>query len=424
MFKNITDSVLPLDDWIEWFVKDWLVPNFRGVFQVIQWPVQQVLEGLDSFLNWLPPIVLLFVVVIFAWRVAGRGVAIFTAIAVLCFDMFGIWSETMTTLSMVLTSVAFCAIVGIPLGILASRSDRFAAILRPILDIMQTVPAFVYLVPIVMLFGVGLVPGIIATIIFAMPPVIRLTNLGIRQVQAELVEAGYAFGSSRRQVLWEIQVPLALRTIMAGLNQTLMLSLSMVVIAALIGAGGLGLTVLTGINTLDVGSASLGGLGIVLMAIVLDRITQAYGAGPANVASGGWTFAGFGKAALAFPRDVLGAVRGNREQIAHVARVGAVTAIAVALVVWSATSVEPGEGAMRTAWSSWTRTASPKQVKAVEGEHDFRLARKRACTRTPFFEEGFLCSFLVVDRGNKNVRRVRRARFAYTDGRWQIIEML
>jgi glycine betaine/proline transport system permease protein len=423
--KNISDSILPLDDWIEWFVKDWLVPNFRDVFQVIQWPVQQVLEGLDIFLNWLPPIVFLFVVVIFAWRVAGRGVAVFTVIAVLCFDIFGIWPETMTTLAMVLTSVAFCAVVGIPLGILASRSDRFAAILRPILDIMQTVPAFVYLVPIVMLFGVGLVPGIIATIIFAMPPVIRLTNLGIRQVQSELVEAGYAFGSTRRQVLWEIQVPLAMRTIMAGLNQTLMLSLSMVVIAALIGAGGLGLTVLTGINKLDVGSASLGGLGIVLMAIVLDRITQAYGTAPAAAAGGGsWTFAGFGKAAMAFPGHAMEALRGNRKQIAHVVRVGAVTAIAVALVVWSATSVEPGERAMRTAWSSWIKTASPQQLEAVEGEHHFRLARKRACTRTPFFERGFLCSFLVIDRSDKDVRRVRRARFAFADGRWQILEVL
>ena len=140
---------------------------------------------------------------------------------------------------------------------------------------MQTIPSFVYLVPIVMLFGVGIVPAVIATIIFALPPLVRLTNLGIRQVQTELIEAGEAFGSTRRQVLWEIQLPLALRTIMTGVNQTLMLALSMVVIGALIGAGGLGLTVYTGLGRLDVGYASIGGLGIVLMAIVLDRITQA-----------------------------------------------------------------------------------------------------------------------------------------------------
>jgi glycine betaine/proline transport system permease protein len=175
--------------------------------------------------------------------------------------------------------VVFCAVVGIPLGILAARSDRFATIIRPILDIMQTIPAFVYLVPIVMLFGVGIVPGIIATIVFAMPPIIRLTNLGIRQVRSELVEAAYAFGSTPWQVLWAVQFPLALRTIMAGLNQTLMLSLSMVVIAALIGSGGLGLIVYTGLGRLDVGSAALGGIGIVLLAIVLDRITQSLGQG-------------------------------------------------------------------------------------------------------------------------------------------------
>ncbi|HSS66743.1 MAG TPA: proline/glycine betaine ABC transporter permease [Gammaproteobacteria bacterium] len=269
--------VLPLDDWIESFVKDWVVPNFRGVFQALKWPVDQVLDGLEAFLLWVPFPAFLLAVTLLAWRVAGRGVAIFTFIAVAAFDLLGVWNETMITLAMVLTAVVFCALVGIPLGILAARSDRFAAGIRPVLDIMQTIPAFVYLVPIVMLFGVGIVPGIIATIIFAMPPIIRLTNLGIRQVQGDLVEAAYAFGSTPRQVLWEVQIPLAMRTIMAGLNQTLMLALSMVVIAALIGAGGLGLTVFTGIGRLDVGAAALGGIGIVLMAIVLDRMTQALG---------------------------------------------------------------------------------------------------------------------------------------------------
>jgi glycine betaine/proline transport system permease protein len=181
----------------------------------------------------------------------------------------------MVTLAMVVTAVVFCLIVGVPLGILAARSDRWAAVLRPLLDIMQTIPSFVYLVPIVMLFGVGIVPAVIATIIFALPPLVRLTNLGIRQVQSELIEAGQAFGSTPRQILWEIQLPLAMRTIMTGVNQTLMLALSMVVIGALIGAGGLGLTVYTGLGRLDIGYASIGGLGIVLMAIILDRITQA-----------------------------------------------------------------------------------------------------------------------------------------------------
>ncbi len=268
---------IPLDVWVEDFIKGWLVPNFRGFFQALQWPVARVMDNLEAFLLAVPFPVFVIAVCLFAWWAAGRGVAIFSLIGLFAIDLIGAWSETMTTLAMILTAVIFCTIVGVPLGIIAAKSDRFASVIRPILDIMQTIPPFVYLVPIVMLFGVGLVPGVIATIIFALPPIIRLTNLGIRQVQAEMVEAGYAFGASSWQVLWEIQVPLALRTIMAGLNQTLMLSLSMVVIAALIGAGGLGLTVYTGLGRLDVGAATVGGIGIVLLAIILDRITQALG---------------------------------------------------------------------------------------------------------------------------------------------------
>ncbi|MFZ0487764.1 MAG: proline/glycine betaine ABC transporter permease [Arenicellales bacterium] len=268
---------IPLDQWVEVFVKDWLVPNFRPFFHAIQWPVDKTLTWLDAFLQSIPVLVFVAAVVLIAWRTAGRGVAVFSLVALVFLDLIKVWPETMTTLAMIVTAVLFCALVGIPLGIAAARSDRFALVLRPILDIMQTIPPFVYLVPIVMLFGVGMVPGVIATIIFALPPIVRLTNLGIRQVREELVEAAYAFGSSPRQVLWDIQVPLALRTIMAGLNQTLMLALSMVVIAALIGAGGLGLTVYTGLGRLDVGAATEGGVGIVLLAITLDRITQALG---------------------------------------------------------------------------------------------------------------------------------------------------
>jgi glycine betaine/proline transport system permease protein len=268
---------LPLDDWIEVVVKDWLVPNFRPAFRAIQWPVDQVLTGVEGTLLAIPALLFLILAGLVAWWLAGRGVALFTVLSLAFLDLLGIWPETMTTLAMVLTAVVFCAAVGIPAGILAARSDRFAAAIRPVLDIMQTTPAFVYLVPVVMLFGVGMVPGIIATIIFALPPIIRLTNLGIRQVRGELVEAGFAFGATPRQVLLEIQMPLAMRTIMAGLNQTLMLSLSMVVIAALIGAEGLGLIVFRGIGRLDVGLAALGGIGIVLLAIVLDRVTQALG---------------------------------------------------------------------------------------------------------------------------------------------------
>jgi len=282
--------LIPLGDWVDSGV-DALVENFRPIFQAIKLPVQYVLDNLDALLQATPFVVFLVLVSLLAWRVAGRGVAIFTVVSFLTLDAVGVWSETMTTLSMILTAVVFCALIGIPLGISAAASDRFASGIRPVLDIMQTIPPFVYLVPIVMLFGVGLVPGVIATIIFALPPIVRLTNLGIRQVQGELVEAGYAFGSTPRQVLWEIQIPLALRTIMAGLNQTLMLALSMAVIAALIGAGGLGLTVFTGLGRLDVGQAFIGGLGIVLLAIVLDRITQALGT-QGEERQAGWTFSG------------------------------------------------------------------------------------------------------------------------------------
>ncbi|MDQ2703970.1 ABC transporter permease [Pseudorhodoplanes sp.] len=268
---------IPLDDWVNFFVKDWLVPNFRPAFRAMQWPITQVLNALDGVLNAIPMVLFTVGFSVIAWRTAGRGVAIFTLVALVFIDMIGLWPETMTTLSMVVTAVFFCTVIGIPLGITAAASDRFQSMLRPVLDIMQTIPSFVYLVPIVMLFGVGMVPGIIATIIFALPPVIRLTNLGIRNVRGDLVEAATAFGATAWQTLWEVQFPLALRTVMAGLNQTLMLALSMVVIAALIGAGGLGLTVYTGLGRLDVGNATAGGIGIVLLAIMLDRITQGLG---------------------------------------------------------------------------------------------------------------------------------------------------
>jgi len=267
------DSVIPLDVWVSRFV-EWLVDNYRDFFQAIKWPVEATLNGFDAGLNWVHPLIIIAIVAVAAWRFSGKGLAIFSIITMTFVGLLGLWAETMTTLAMVLSSVVFCAIVGVPLGIWAGRSDRFEAGLRPVLDAMQTTPAFVYLVPIVMLFSVGNVAGVLATIIFALPPIIRLTSLGIRQVHPELVEAAQAFGATRSQVLRRVQIPLALPTILAGLNQTIMMALSMVVIAALIGAGGLGSPVILGLNTLDIGRAVIGGLGIVLIAIVLDRITQ------------------------------------------------------------------------------------------------------------------------------------------------------
>ncbi|AGF78705.1 ABC-type proline/glycine betaine transport system, permease component [Desulfocapsa sulfexigens DSM 10523] len=268
------DKVIPLDAWVSQAV-DLLVGNYRDIFQTIKWPVEQTLNGLDAGLNALHPLIVIAVIVIAAYRFAGKGLAVFSVVTLFLIGFLGLWEDTMTTLAMVLSSVVFCVLVGVPLGIWAGRSDRFNASLRPLLDAMQTTPAFVYLVPIVMLFSVGNVAGVLATIVFALPPVIRLTSLGIRQVHPELIEAAQAFGATRWQVLRRVQIPLAMPTIMAGLNQTIMMALSMVVIAALIGAGGLGSPVILGLNTLDIGQAVIGGLGIVLIAIILDRITQA-----------------------------------------------------------------------------------------------------------------------------------------------------
>ncbi|AMK10955.1 ABC transporter permease [Pseudodesulfovibrio indicus] len=267
------DAIIPLDTWVSDAV-EWLVDNYREFFQMLKWPVEQLLNGFEHGLNALHPLIIIAVVCFMAWKFSGKRLALFSLLSMLLVGFLGLWEDTMITLAMVLSSVVICAVLGIPLGIMSGRSDRFEAGLRPVLDAMQTTPAFVYLVPIVMLFSVGNVAGVLATIIFALPPIIRLTGLGIRQVHPELVEAAQAFGATRWQVLIKVQIPLALPTILAGLNQTIMMALSMVVIAALIGAGGLGSPVILGLNTLDIGRAVVGGVGIVLMAIVLDRITQ------------------------------------------------------------------------------------------------------------------------------------------------------
>jgi glycine betaine/proline transport system permease protein len=269
---------IPLRDWIDTGIA-WLVDNFRPFFRAMREPVGYVLDGVEAILANTPSVIVLILILIIAVWIAGWRIGIFSTVSMAILGFVGIWDETMTTLSLVITAVLFCTITGIPLGILAARSNLFWSLMRPVLDIMQTTPSFVYLVPIAIFFGIGNVSGIIATIIFALPPIIRLTNLGIRNVPADVVEAAYAFGSTSRQVLWEVQLPLARPTIMAGLNQTLMLSLSMVVIASLIAAGCLGILVLRGISRLDMGLATVGGIGIIVLAIVLDRITQALGDG-------------------------------------------------------------------------------------------------------------------------------------------------
>jgi len=270
------EAIIPLGTWVDQGL-EWLVDNFRGVFQAIRWPIDATLTAIESALLAVPDILMLLIIGLLAWQTSGRRLAIGSVISMAIVGLIGAWSEAMVTLSLVITSVFFCLVIGLPTGIWLARSERATTVVRPILDAMQTTPAFVYLVPVVMLFGIGNVPGVVVTIIFALPPLIRLTSLGIRQVPEDLVEAARSFGASRRQLLFKVQLPLAMPTIMAGVNQTLMLALSMVVIASMIAVGGLGQMVLRGIGRLDMGLATIGGVGIVILAIILDRMTQALG---------------------------------------------------------------------------------------------------------------------------------------------------
>ena len=264
---------IPIAEWIEKHIKEWLFMQ-RPLFKKLSAPIDGTLNGLDTLFNFIPFPIVILIFAFFAWKTNGIKFAIFAALSLISIDLVDLWEETMTTLAMIFTAVIFCMLIGVPVGIAASRSNLFETILRPVLDIMQTIPSFVYLIPVVMLFGVGLTPGVVATIIFALPPIVRLTNLGIRQVGKGFKEAGASLGLSKFKILHRIEIPLAMKTIMAGVNQTLMLALSMVVIAALIGAGGLGLTVYVALGRLDIGGAVIGGTGIVILAIVLDRITQ------------------------------------------------------------------------------------------------------------------------------------------------------
>ncbi len=236
-----------------------------------------VSETIQALLWYPPPWVLaLLLIVVSFWRVGWRF-GLFAIIALALIFSMELWPETIRTLSLVVASSIAALIIGLPIGVAMSRSDRVEMVVRPVLDLMQTMPPFVYLIPAAIFFGLGTVPGAIATLIFAMPPAVRLTNLGIRQVSAEHVEAGQAFGCTPRQLLVKIQLPLAMPSIMQGINQTIMLALSMVVIASMIGAGGLGGTVLTGIQRLQVGLGFEGGLAVVFLAILLDRISQSFG---------------------------------------------------------------------------------------------------------------------------------------------------
>lgn len=261
------------------WVVEFLRTNIEPFFDVVSIIIHFVIGNLTDFLNWLPMWAVFVILALLAiWRV-GWQFTLFVLISFLVIIDMHLWGKTMDTLALVLGATVVALGVGLPLGVAMSKSDLTAATVRPILDFMQTLPAFVYLIPAAMFFGLGPVPGTIATVIFSMPPAVRLMNLGIRQVNEENVEAGRAFGCNPIQLLYKVQLPLAMPSIMAGINQTIMLSLSMVVIASMIGAGGLGDTVLTGIQRLNVGLGFEGGLGVVIIAILLDRITQSFGFG-------------------------------------------------------------------------------------------------------------------------------------------------
>lgn len=268
---------IPLADWADG-IKTWAISN-RDAFSVIREPLDILINGIEDTLLAVPPVVMLVVIAIIAWQAAGRRMALLVAalMAFLGFLDERAWGLAMTTLAIVVSAVILCVAIGLPLGILAGKNKRFDMALRPVLDTMQTIPAFVYLVPVVMLIGIGNVPGVIVTIIFALPPLVRLTSLGIQQVNQNVVEAARAFGSNPAQILFKVELPLATPTIMAGVNQTIMLSLSMVVIASMISVKGFGNEVLRAMGRLDAGKAVVGGLGIVILAIVLDRITQGFG---------------------------------------------------------------------------------------------------------------------------------------------------
>lgn len=264
---------IPLADWIDTFV-DWLTTTFGGLFDGVSSAVENSVDGIVKVLGLLPPFILAIIIGLLALWLTKKSIAIFSFIGFLIIDYLGYWDAMLNTLALVLTSVIISIVVGIPIGIWSSQKAMVRKIVAPILDFMQTMPAFVYLLPAIFFFNIGVVPGVVASVIFAMPPTIRLTILGIQQVPADIIEATESFGSTTSQRLLKVQLPLAMPTIMAGINQSIMLALSMVVIASMVGAPGLGEEVYRAVTQLKIGVGVEAGIAIVIVAIVLDRITQ------------------------------------------------------------------------------------------------------------------------------------------------------
>ncbi|SER51354.1 glycine betaine/proline transport system substrate-binding protein [Gracilibacillus ureilyticus] len=266
---------LPVAEWIDNFV-DWTKSAFSFAFDPIKNEFGDFIEGTAELLSEVPPSIIIIIVALLAFFISGKkvGLPIFSIIGLLFILNQDIWEELMFTFTLILFASVISVVIGIPLGILMSKSRWAQIIITPILDFMQTMPAFVYLIPAVVFFGIGMVPGVFASVVFATPPVVRFTNLGIRQVSSELVEAADAFGTTGSQKLFKVELPMAKKTIMAGVNQTVMLSLSMVVIASMIGAPGLGDLVLSALQRSQGGQGFVAGLGIVILAIIIDRMTQ------------------------------------------------------------------------------------------------------------------------------------------------------
>ena len=254
----------------------WVISNLGWFFDAISHNLKIALGKLRDFLIWIPWPVVVALVFLIGWRVASIRVGIASAIGLIAIGIVNLWEPAMVTIAIMIVSVSIAVGIGIPIGIAAARSNPFDTFMRPILDAMQTMPSFVYLVPGIMLFGLGNVAAILATVLYAIPPCIRLTSLGIRQVDPAVVEAGRAFGATPLQLLFNVQIPMAVPTIMAGINQTVMMALAMATIAAMVGAGGLGIEVLRSMGQLEEGKAFVAGAGIVVMAIIIDRISQGF----------------------------------------------------------------------------------------------------------------------------------------------------
>lgn len=262
-----------LGNYIDQFVR-WLQVNFDWLFDVIKNGILKFLLSIESFLLFLPWWLVIILVFLLGWRIKSWKSGLLYAALIFLIGTFGLWTEMMSTLGLVITGVIISLIIGIPVGILTAYSDRLEVILKPILDAMQTMPSFVYLIPAIMLFSLGLVPAVFATTIYAIPPVLRLTNLAIRRVPKEMKEAAKSFGSSKWQTLFKVELPQALPTIMTGINQTIMMAIAMVVTTAMVGARGVGINVITAINRIDIAMGFEAGVTIVIMAVILDRITQ------------------------------------------------------------------------------------------------------------------------------------------------------